>query len=70
MVVGMFFSYMKQCVHYLGLPAGGLDRHAAYYWFLVMAVTQEMSSFGGCAALNVECKCWKLSCEHIAFSVM
>lgn len=35
-----------------------------------MTVIQEVSSSGGCAALNEECKCWKLSCEHIALSVM
>lgn len=55
---------------YIGLPVCVFHRHCSDWFCLVMTMHQEVSCSGRCAALSVECKCWKLSCEHIAFSIM
>lgn len=52
------------CTSPTGFVAGGFDRHAVYDWLRVRTAIKA------CTSLNVERKCWKRSCEHIAFSVM
>lgn len=67
----LFLCYMNVCVcalpQHLRLLAIGFDRH---YLLLVLMMSVIYEASVRSSEYTVECKCCKLSCEHIAFSIM